>query len=149
MHFLLQFKSFWVYTVLTAFLVSSAACSYKPAYLQQSSKTQVSERWKVEKMNASRLSADEKSAFETLGPPQFVRFYRRLSLDREKVYAWVYTEPVHFITFIDGKKIDYAVLDVDLSSLNEFQREMWFWGGITAGSIAALGLLAYYFFGRD
>ena len=145
---LLRFKSFWVYTLLTAFLVSSAACSYKPAYLQQGRKTQVSERWKVEKINSSLLSPDEKSAYETLGSPQFIRFYRRLTLDREKVYAWVYTEPVVFITFIDGKKIDYAVLDEDLSSLNEHQRKLLFWGGITTGAVVGLGLLYYYFIGK-
>ena len=145
---LLRFKSFGVYTLLTAFLLSSAACSYKPAYLQQGRKTQVSERWKVEKINSSLLSPDEKSAYEAFGSPQFIRFYRRLSVDREKVYAWVYTEPVVFITFIDGKKIDYAVLDEDLSSLNEYQRKLLFWGGITTGAVVGLGLLYYYFIGK-
>ena len=121
---------------------------HKPAYLQQGRKTQVSERWNVEKINSSLLSPDEKSVYETLGPPQFLRFYRKLSLDREKVYAWVYTEPVVFITFIEGKKIDYAVLDEDLSSLNEYQRKLFFWGAVTAGTAAGLGLLYYYFIGK-
>jgi hypothetical protein len=37
------------------------------------------------------------------------------------------------------------VLDEDLTSLNEQQRNQLFWGGIAAGSVAALGLLYYYF----
>ena len=148
MNLSLQFKSFWVYTLLTAFLLSSAACTYKPAYLQREKKTQVSERWSVEKINASTLSPDEKSVYENFGSPQYIRFYRRLSVDREKVYAWVYTEPVNFITFIDGKKVDYAVLDDDLSSLNEYQKNILFWGGITAGVVAGVGLIVYYFFGK-
>ena len=148
MNLLLKFKSFWVCIILTAFLLSSAACTYKPAYLQQGKKVQVSERWKVEKINTSLLSRDEKSVYETFGSPQYLRFYRKLSWEREKVYAWVYTEPVRFITFIDGKKADYAVLDDDLSSLNEDQRKMLFWGEITFGVVASLGVIYYVFFGK-
>jgi hypothetical protein len=144
----LRLKSICVYTLLTAFLVSSLACSYRPAYLQESKKTELSERWKVQKINPNRLSADEKSTLEQLGTPDYIRFYRRLSQQREKVYAWVYADPVRLVTFIDGKKIDYVVLDEDLTSLNEQQRNRRFWGGIAAGSVAALGLLYYYFLAK-
>jgi hypothetical protein len=145
---LLRFKSICVYTLLTAFLVSSVACGYRPAYLQEGKKTEISERWKVQKINPSRLSADEKSTLEQFGTPENIRFYRRLSQQRERVYAWIYADPVRFVTFIDGKKVDYAVLDEDLTSLNEQQRNTLFWGGIAAGSVAALGVLYYYFFAR-
>lgn len=103
----------------------------------------------MEKINSARLSADEKSILETFGTPDYIRFYRHRSLEREKAYAWIYLEPVRFVTFIDGKKVDYAVLDDDLSSLNEHQRNMLFWGGITAGTVAALGLLYYYFIAKE
>jgi hypothetical protein len=142
---LFPLKSFWVYTILASLLLPSFGCSYKPAYLQQGKTAQVPDRWKVEKINPSLLSPDEKSVYETMGSPQFIRFYRRLSLDRERVYAWVYTEPVRFVTFLQGKKLDYVVLDDDPSSLNEHERNMLFWGGITVGAVAALGLLYYYF----
>ncbi len=145
MNLLLRFKSICVYTLLTAFLASSVACSYKPAYLQEGKTTEISERWKVQKINPNRLSADEKSTLEQFGPPEYIRFYRRLSQQREKVYAWVYADPVRFVTFVEGKKIDYVVLDEDLGSLNEQQKNMRFWGVIIAGSIAAVGLLYYYF----
>jgi hypothetical protein len=145
---LLRLKSICVYTLLTAFLGSSIACSYKPAYLQESKKAEISERWKVQKINPNRLSADEKSTLEQLGTPDYIRFYRRLSQQREKVYAWVYADPVRLVTFVDGKKIDYVVLDEDLTSLNEQQRNMRFWGGIVAGSIAALGLAYFYYIGK-
>jgi hypothetical protein len=124
---------------LTAFLVSSAACGYRPAYLQKGKTAEISERWKVQKIDPKLLSADEKST------PEYIRFYRRLSQKREKVYAWIYADPVRFVTFIDGKKIDYAVLDEDLTRWNEQQRNQLFWGGIAVGSVAALGLLYYYF----
>jgi hypothetical protein len=142
------FKSFWAYTILAAFLFPSFSCSYKPAYLQKSGKTQVSDRWKVEKINPSLLSPDEKSVYQTMGTPQFIRFYRKLSPDRERVYAWVYTEPVRFVTFLAGKKVNYVVLDDDLSSLNEYQKKTLFWAGVTTGVVAGLGLLYYYFFGN-
>jgi hypothetical protein len=142
---LLRLKSICVYTLLTAFLVSSAACSYKPAYLQEGKKAEISERWKVQKINPKRLSPDEKSTLEQFGTPDYIRFYRRLSQQREKVYAWVYADPVRFVTFVEGKKIDYVVLDEDLDWLNEQQKNMRFWGVIVAGSIAAVGLLYYHF----
>ena len=148
MNLLLRFKSICVYTLLTAFLISSVACSYKPAYLQEGKTTDISERWKVQKINPQRLSADEKSTLEQFGPPEYIRFYRRLSQQREKVYSWVYADPVRFVSFVNGKKIDYVVLDDDLTRWNEQQRNQLFWGGIAAGSVAALGLLYYYFFAK-
>ena len=146
---LFSLKSFFVYTIVASLLLPSFACSYKPGYLRQAKKTEVSERWKVQEINSSRLSPDEKSVYETMGSPQFIRFYRKLSPDREKVYAWVYTEPVRFVTFIDGKKVDYAVLDEDLSRFNEQERKVLFWAGITVGALAAIAGLYYYFFLRD
>lgn len=145
---LLRFKSIWIYTTLLAFLGSSFACGYKPAYLQDGKTAEVSERWRVKKINPARLSADENSVLETFGTPDYIRFYRKRSLEREKVYAWIYVEPLRFVTFIDGKKADYAVLDEDLSSLNDHQRDMLFWGGVTTATVAALGLLYYYFIAK-
>ena len=144
----LTFKSFWVYTTLAALLVPSFACTYKPSYLQQGRKAQVSQRWNVEKINPPLLSPDEKSVYETMGSPQFIRFYRRLSPYREKVYAWIYTEPVRLVTFQNGKKIDYVLLDDDPSSLNEYERKRLLWAGITTGAVVGLGGLIYYFLGK-
>jgi hypothetical protein len=142
---LLRFKTICVSILLTAFLVSSVACGYKPAYLQESKRGEISERWKVQKINPNRLSSDERSTLEQLGTPDYIRFYRRLTQKREKAYAWIYVDPVRFVTFVDGKKIDYVVLDEDLTSLNERERNMLFWGGIAAGTVAALAFLYYHF----
>ena len=146
---LLRLKSIWIYALILAFLGSSLGCGYKPAYLQDGKKAEVSERWKVNKINPARLSADEKSALETLGTPDYIRFFRKRSLEREKVYAWIYLEPARFVTFVEGKKVDYAVLDEELSSLNEHQKDMLFWGGVTVATVAAIGGLCYYFFTKD
>jgi len=138
-----QFRTLCVYPLLAAFLLSSVGCSYRPAYLQEAKKTEVSERWKVQKIDPNRLSADENAALEQFGTPEYVRFYRRLSQKREQVYAWIYPDPVRFVTFIDGKKIDYVVLDDDLTSLNERERNLRFWSLVIAGSVATVGLLYY------
>jgi hypothetical protein len=129
---------------LLAFLATSLACSYKPAYLQKSEKTQVEQRWKVQKIDPSRLSPPEASIFEKMGPPQFVRFYRELDPDRERVYMWIYTEPVRLVTFIDGKPVDYVVLDENSSPLNDYQKKWLLWGGISTGTVVVLGLLSYF-----
>jgi hypothetical protein len=138
-------KFFFAYLTLLSFLTLSLGCSYKPAYLQKSGGTKVSERWQVEKINPSRLSADEREVYERMGPPTYVRFFRHLSVGREKVYEWVYAEPVQLFTFMNGKKVDYVVMDENPSSLNESEKKVLLWTGIIGGSIAVVGGLVYYF----
>jgi hypothetical protein len=139
-----KIKVFFIYLTLLAFLTPSLGCSYKPGYLQKSDGTRVPERWTVEKIDPARLSADERGVYERMGSPTYVRFFRQLSVGREKVYEWIYAEPVQLFTFINGKKVDYVVMDENLSSLNESERRVLFWTGIIGGSIAAAGGLTYY-----
>jgi len=145
---IVKFKSVWAYCLLLTFLATPLACSYKPAYLQKSEKTLVAERWKVQKINPSRLSPAEASLFEKMGPPQFIRFYRKLDPDRERVYMWIYTEPLRFVSFIDGKAFEYVLLDANPSPLNDYQKKWLLWGGISAGTVVALGLVSFYLLGR-
>ncbi len=140
----LKFKSFWVHFVWSTLLVASFGCSYKPSYLQKSESTDIAERWKVKKIDPSKLSPDETTAFEKMGSPQYVRFYRKLDSDRERVYEWVYTEPVILISFIDRKQVEYVVVDDNPSSLNDYQKKWLFWGGVTTAIVGGLALL--YFF---
>jgi len=64
------------------------------------------------------------------------------------VYAWIYADPVRFVTFIDGKKIDYAVLDGDLTRWNERQRDQLFWEGLPWHP-SPPRLLYYYLFAKE
>jgi len=144
---ILKFKSFCLYFLLLALLTSSLACGYKPAYLQKSEKTQVAQRWKVQKIDASRLSPEETSVLEKMGPPQFIRFYRKLDPDRERVYMWIYTEPVRLVSFIDRKPVEYVVVDNNPSPLNDYQKKWLFWGGVSAAVVVGSGLLYYYLIG--
>lgn len=140
-----EYKSFSVYLTLFFFLFLSCGCSYKPSYLQKSESTRVSERWKVVKIDPSRLSTDELTVYEKMGPPTYLRFFRHLSVDRVKIYEWIYAEPVQLFTFIDGKKSDYVVLDDNPSALNEAEKKILLWTGIIAGSVAVAGGAYYYF----
>jgi len=57
----------------------------------------------------------------------------------------VYEEPVQLFTFINGKKVDYAVLDEDPSFLNPSEKKVLLWTGIIVGSVAAVAGVIYYF----
>jgi hypothetical protein len=140
-------KPLVVCSVLITFLFASPGCSYKPSYLVKSEKTPVAERWKVGEIDPSLLSPDEKITWGEKGSPQYIRFFRSLSFERKRVYEWVYTNPVHLLSFIDGKKVAYVVVDDDPSSLNEEQKKWLFWSGVAAGTTAGLGLLYYYLVG--
>jgi hypothetical protein len=133
-----------VWLLAISLLTAPLACSYKPAYLQKSQKTEISERWKAVKINPAKLSKDEAEVFNKMGKPEYVRFFRHLSLDREKVYEWVYVDPVRVVSFMGGKKLSYVVIDDNLSPFNEEQKNKIFWAEITAGSLAAAGLLYYW-----
>jgi hypothetical protein len=142
-----KLKSFFILFLCVSLLASSVGC-YRPAYLDKAQGTEVPERWKVQSIDASRLSPDEKAVFEKMGAPTYIRFFRNLSPTRERVYQWMYTDPMQIVSFMDGKKMEYAVVDDDLSSLN-YQEKRWrLWGGISAGVVGALGLLYYYLFAR-
>jgi len=145
----LKLRSFLTYLTLTALVFSPLGCSYKPSYLQKSESTKISERWKVVKLDPSKMSADEKAIFDKRGAPNYIRFFRHLTVDRERAYEWVYEEPVQFFTFINGKKVDYAVLDDDPSSLNPAEKRILFWTGIVVGSVAAVAGGVYYFMNKD
>jgi hypothetical protein len=139
-------KPLVVFLTLAGLIFSPVACSYKPPYLDKSESTKVSERWKVLKLDPGKLSADEKGVFEKMGPPAYIRFFRHLSVEREKVYEWVYEEPVQLFTFLNGKKVDYAVLDENPSSLNAAEKRALLWTGIIVGSVAAVAGGAYYIY---
>jgi len=145
----LKFRTFLVYLTLTALVFSPLGCSYKPSYLQKSESTKVSERWRVLKLDPSKLSADEKGVYDRMGPPGYVRFFRNLTVDREKVYEWVYEDPVQLFTFINGKKVDSTVLDEDPSSLNPAEKKVLLWTGIIVGSVAVVAGGIYYFLIKD
>jgi hypothetical protein len=112
--------------ILTAILgvvvmLAAAGCAYKPAYIQ-GEKTEVGNRWKVEKIEPARLSEDQRDTFERRGPPAYVRFFREVET-RKPVYAWIYEgEAVDLVWFVDGKRVDAIAVDSDPSSFSSTTR---------------------------
>jgi hypothetical protein len=104
-----------------AIMLAAAGCAYKPAYIQ-GEKTEVGNRWKVEKIEPARLSEDQRDTFERRGPPAYVRFFREVET-RKPVYAWIYEgEAVDLVWFVDGKRVDAIAVDSDPSSFSSTTR---------------------------
>lgn len=142
-----KYQRLIVYLLILTFF-SGLGCGYKPTYLKKSDRTGVSERWLVKKIDEEKLSPDEKAIWERYGPPHYIRFFRQLSPQREKVYEWIYTEPLNLFTFVEGKEVPYVVVDDDTSPFNEQQRKRIFWGGIIAGTALGAGLIYLYTVGN-
>ena len=104
-------------------LLALAGCAGKPAYLQ-GEKTDVPYRWKVDKIEPARLSADQRAILEQRGPPRYVRFFREVET-RHPVYAWVYVteaEAVDLVWFVDGTRVDDTAVDRDTSAYSSTTR---------------------------
>lgn len=79
-------------------------------------------RWIGGKIKADKLSDDEKALYTELGPPQTIRFFRTL-LTRKQVYQWHYEPSGQIVWFVDGKRVDYVVVDAGTSRLSKESRE--------------------------
>jgi hypothetical protein len=104
-------------------LLVAAGCTYKPGYLQGQS-TEVPHRWKVEKVEPTRLSEDQRMTLDRRGPPTYVRFFREVET-RHPVYAWIYAgegEGVDVVWFVDGKRMENIAVDSDPSAFSSTTR---------------------------
>jgi hypothetical protein len=104
-------------------LLATVGCAYKPAYLR-GEKTDVPNRWKVEKIEPSRLSEDQRDTLERRGPPTYVRFFREVE-SRKPVYAWIYAgegDTVDLVWFIEGKAVEAIAVDSDTSAFSSTTR---------------------------
>jgi hypothetical protein len=109
-------------TVCMAVLVP-VGCSHKPGYLT-GMRTDIPQRWKVEQVTPGRLSPDQRSALEELGPPTYVRFFRQVET-RAAVHAWIYGdtgENVEVIWFVGGKRVEDIAVDSNPSAFSSTTR---------------------------
>ena len=65
----------WVIAVIMLSMV--VGCTYKPGYIQ-GKRTDVPNRWQVEKVELARLSDDQRAVLDRRGPPMYVRFFREV-----------------------------------------------------------------------
>jgi hypothetical protein len=109
--------------LLTFIIVLMAGCVSKPAYLR-GEKTDIPNRWTVEKIEPTRLSEDQRDTLERQGPPDFVRVFREVET-RKPVYAWVYmseAEVVDLVWFIEGQRVTDIAVDSDPSAYSSTTR---------------------------
>lgn len=106
-----------------AVILVAVSCASKPAYMRGES-TDVPNRWRVEAIEAGRLTEDQRDVLERRGPPTYVRFFREVET-REPVYAWIYadeTDAVDLVWFVDGKVVDAIAVDSDTSAYSSTTR---------------------------
>jgi hypothetical protein len=106
-----------------AVILVAVSCASKPAYMRGES-TDVPNRWRVEAIEAGRLTEDQRDVLERRGPPTYVRFFREVET-REPVYAWIYadeTDAVDLVWFVDGKAVDAIAVDSDTSAYSSTTR---------------------------
>jgi hypothetical protein len=109
--------------LLGLIIMLSAGCVSKPSYLQ-GKKTDLPNRWTVDKIEPSRLSGDQRDTLARQGPPDFVRFFREVET-RKPVYAWVYVneaEAVDLVWFIEGRRVQDIAVDSDPSAFSSTTR---------------------------
>jgi hypothetical protein len=98
-------------------------CTYKPGYIQ-GARTDVPNRWKVEKVEPARLSEDQRAVLDRRGPPMYVRFFREVET-RNPVYAWIYAgegDAVEIVWFVDGRHAEDIAVDSDPSAFSSTTR---------------------------
>jgi hypothetical protein len=109
--------------MLVVMVLAAAACTSKPAYLRGQT-TDVPYRWKVQKIEPARLSADQRDTLESRGPPTYVRFFREVG-SRHPVYAWVYADAgdaVDLVWFVNGQRVEQLAVDSDPSAFSSTTR---------------------------
>ncbi|MGH6691008.1 MAG: hypothetical protein ACREF4_10055, partial [Gammaproteobacteria bacterium] len=104
-------------------VLAVAGCTYKPGYLR-GAKTDVPNRWKVEKVEPGRLSEDQRTTLDRRGPPTYMRFFREVDT-RHPVYAWIYAGEggaVDLVWFVDGNRVEDIAVDSDPSAFTSTTR---------------------------
>jgi hypothetical protein len=103
--------------------LAAVGCTHRPAYLQGEA-TDVPDRWKVEKVEPTRLSEEQRTTLERRGPPTYVRFFREVDT-RKPVYAWIYVgdgEAVELVWFVDGERVEAIAVDSNPSAFTSTTR---------------------------
>lgn len=124
-------------SVLGIIVVVCVGCSLPAPYMQRwEPVTGITNRWTGGTIVASKLSADEATVFQSLGTPNAIRLFREAQT-RQQVYAWIYLEPAKSVWFIDGKQVEYVIVEANNSPLTKAERETLTQKLITGGVLGA------------
>ena len=142
-------KRWWrVAGAVSSIVLLLAGCSNRASYMRKWQPVErIANRWTGGTLKEHKLSEDEAAVFQELGTPDTIRFFRG-TLERERVYQWLYSEQEQIVWFVEGRRVDYVVVDTDTSSRTKDSREKLqrkaIRGGVVTGlvgGIAALFLL--------
>ena len=97
----------------------------------------IANRWSEGTIREARLSDDEKVVLAELGTPDTIRFFRSVP-ERQQVYEWMYHEKKMFVWFIEGKRVEYVVVDANATPLTAQTRESFQSDAIASGILGVL-----------
>lgn len=129
-----------------------AGCSQQAHYMRKWQPVErIAHRWTGGTLHEGKLSEDEAAIFQELGTPETIRFFRSV-LERQRVYEWLYSEKEQIVWFVDGKRVDYVVVDTNTSSRTAAARETLqrkaIEGGLVTGFVGGTAAL-FLLFGQD
>ena len=84
-----------------------------------------------------KLSPDEAAAYQELGTPDIIRFFRELHT-RQHVYEWLYEDKDEVLWFVDGTRVEYVAVDPNISGLTKETRETVQRKVVTGGLLATV-----------
>lgn len=131
-------------SVLGIIGIVCVGCSLPAPYMQRwEPVTGINNRWTGGTIVASKLSADEATVFQSLGTPKAIRFFREIQT-RQRVHEWIYLEPVQSVWFVDGKQVEYVIVEANNSPLTKTERETLtkklITGGVLGATVGALAI---------
>jgi hypothetical protein len=124
-------------------------CSQQAPYMRQwQPGERLAHRWTGGTLHEKKLSEDEAAIFRELGTPDTIRFFRSVPA-RQRVYEWLYSEKEQVVWFVEGKRVDYVVVDTQTSAQATEARETWqrkaVQGGLVTGFVGGMAAVLLLF----
>lgn len=116
-------KRLWGTIIAISLTLSLVGCAPQASYMQRWEPVPgIANRWTSGSLIESKLSEDEAATLQEFGPPKSIRFFRD-NQSRQRVYEWIYLEPVRTVWFVEGQRVEYVVVDTTDSRLTKAERE--------------------------
>lgn len=142
----------WCWRVVCAvgsIVLFLAGCSQQAHYMRKWQPVErIAHRWTGGTLHEDKLSEDEVAIFQELGTPDTIRFFRSVP-ERQRVYEWFYSEKEEVVWFVEGKRVDYVVVDTNTSAQtaearDTLQRKV-IQGGLVTGFVGGMAAMLLLF----
>lgn len=133
-------RDYWWFKVATLialaclFMGCTAQASYMRGWSQEATQ---GHRWTGGTLKPDKLSEDEATAYQKLGAPGTIRYFRALHT-RQPVYEWLYDDQDEIIWFVEGKRVEYVAVDTNPSGLRKETRETIRQKAVTGGVLGVV-----------